>query len=103
MMRHAGLGHPPLFSPSVGRFYRGMLVEIAPGFMGAARQAVHAGDIHAALAKAYAGRPLVEVANLEEAASLKTLDAELMAGSNRMKLFCFLERKRRSGAAGGGA
>src|SRR5262249_15120280 len=26
MQKHAGLSHPPLFAPSVGRFYRGMLV-----------------------------------------------------------------------------
>src|SRR5436305_1178753 len=28
MQKHAGLTHPPLFEPSIGRFYRGMLVEV---------------------------------------------------------------------------
>ncbi len=28
MRVHAGLAHPPVFSPSVGRFYRGMIVEV---------------------------------------------------------------------------
>jgi N-acetyl-gamma-glutamyl-phosphate reductase len=28
MRVHGGLAHPPLFAPSVGRFYRGMLVEL---------------------------------------------------------------------------
>ena len=28
MRVHAGLAHPPLFAPTVGRFYRGMLVQV---------------------------------------------------------------------------
>ena len=28
MQMHAGLAHPPVFAPSVGRFYRGMIVEV---------------------------------------------------------------------------
>jgi N-acetyl-gamma-glutamyl-phosphate reductase len=92
MTRHAGLTRPPLFAPSVARFYRGMLVEL-PLQLWALSGAPKARDLHAALAKAYRGRPLVEVAGLEEAAGLATLDAELMAGSNRMKLFVFANEK----------
>ena len=92
MTRHAGLEHPPLFAPSVARFYRGMLVEL-PLSLWALPKKPSARDIHAALAEAYAGRPLIEVASLEEAAALKTLDAELMAGTNRMKLFVFRNEK----------
>jgi N-acetyl-gamma-glutamyl-phosphate reductase len=88
MTRHAGLAHPPLFAPSVARFYRGMLVEL-PLPLWALPKKPSARQVHAALAEAYPDRPLVEVASLEEAASLKTLDAELMAGTNRMKLFVF--------------
>ena len=90
MMRHAGLSHPPLFSPSVARFYRGMLVEV-PLQSWALPGRPSPRDIHAALASAYPGRPLVEVASLEEAAALKSLDAELLAGSNKMKLFVFAD------------
>ena len=92
MTRHAGLSHAPLFAPSVARFYRGMLVEL-PLSLWALPGKPSARDIHAALAKAYAGRPLIEVASLEEASVLKTLDAELMAGTNRMKLFVFSNEK----------
>jgi N-acetyl-gamma-glutamyl-phosphate reductase len=88
MTRHAGLTHPPLFAPSVARFYRGMLVEL-PLQLWALPGAPKPRDLHAALAEAYRGRPLVEVAGLEEAARLATLDAELMAGTDRMKLFVF--------------
>jgi N-acetyl-gamma-glutamyl-phosphate reductase len=88
MTRHAGLSHAPLFAPSVARFYRGMLVEL-PLHLWALPGKPKPSDLHAALAQAYSGRPLVEVAGFDEAAGLKTLDAELMAGSNRMKLFVF--------------
>jgi len=88
MRLHAGLEHVPLFSPSVGRFYRGMLVEVPlPLWALPGRPSLR--DIHTALASAYPARPLVEVAGLEEAASLKVLDAELLKGSNRLKLFVF--------------
>ena len=69
-----------------------MLVEL-PLSLWALPGKPSARDIHAALAKAYAGRPLIEVASLEEASVLKTLDAELMAGTNRMKLFVFSNEK----------
>ena len=92
MTRHAGLKHPPLFAPSVARFYRGMLVEL-PLQLWALPNKPSARDLHAALTAAYLARPLVEVASLEEAAALKTLDAELMAGTDRMKLFVFSNEK----------
>ncbi|HVZ28041.1 MAG TPA: N-acetyl-gamma-glutamyl-phosphate reductase [Rhizomicrobium sp.] len=92
MTRHAGLKHPPLFAPSVARFYRGMLVEL-PLPLWALPEKPSLRDLHDALTAAYAGRPLIEVASPEEAAALKVLDAELMAGSNRMKLFVFGNEK----------
>ena len=88
MQRHAGLSHPPLFSPSVARFYRGMLVEM-PLQLWAMPNRPSPRDVHTALAGAYRGRPLIEVASLEETASLKVLDAESLAGTNRMKLYVF--------------
>ncbi|HEV7960843.1 MAG TPA: hypothetical protein VGP01_07405, partial [Rhizomicrobium sp.] len=72
----------------VARFYRGMLVEL-PLQLWALPGAPKARDLHAVLANAYAGRPLVEVAGLEESAAVKSLDAELLANTNAMKLFVF--------------
>ena len=63
-----GWRHPPLFAPAVARFYRGMLVEV-PLQLWALPGAPKPRDLHAVLANAYAGRPLVEVAGLEEAAA----------------------------------
>lgn len=88
MQKHAGLSRPPLFAPTVARFYRGMLVEV-PLQLWAMPGRVKPRDLQAVLANAYAGRPLVEVASMEEAAAMKVLDAELLKNSNRMKLFVF--------------
>jgi N-acetyl-gamma-glutamyl-phosphate reductase len=93
MQALAGLAHPPLFAPAVGRFYRGMLVEL-PLQLWALPGTPRPRDLHAVLANAYAGRPLVEVAGLEEAAQLKSLDAELLANTNSMKLFVFANEER---------
>ncbi|HEX4117843.1 MAG TPA: N-acetyl-gamma-glutamyl-phosphate reductase [Rhizomicrobium sp.] len=93
MQALAGLKHPPLFAPAVARFYRGMIVEL-PLQLWALPGAPKPRDIHAVLTNAYPGRPLVEVAGLEEAAKLKSVDAELLANTNRMKLFVFANEER---------
>jgi N-acetyl-gamma-glutamyl-phosphate reductase len=93
MQVHAGLSHAPLFTPNVARFYRGMLVEL-PLQLWALPGRPSPRDLHAALAEAYAGRPLIEVASLEEAAALSSLDAEILAGTNRMRLYVFAGKEQ---------
>jgi N-acetyl-gamma-glutamyl-phosphate reductase len=88
MQKHAGLKHRPLFAPSVGRFYRGMLVEI-PLPLSALPGQPSAKQVHAALAESYRGEKLVQVASLEEAAGKKTLDAEELKDTNRLKIYVF--------------
>ncbi len=88
MQCHAGLAHRPLFAPAVGRYAQGMIVEL-PLQLKALPAAPGLRDLHAALARAYAGEAFVEVASLEEAASLKTLDPEGLNGTNRMRLYVF--------------
>ncbi len=88
MHRHTGLAHRPLFAPSVGRYAQGMIVEV-PLHLKALPAKPHVKDLHAALAAAYAGETFVEVASLEEAARLATLDPEQLNGSNRMRLYVF--------------
>lgn len=92
MRQHAGLAHAPLFQPSVGRFYRGMLVEV-PLHLWALPGNPAPRDIHAALVKAYPDRPLVKVASLEDAGAVKTLDAEILAGTNGLTLYVFGNEK----------
>jgi N-acetyl-gamma-glutamyl-phosphate reductase len=88
MQVHAGLKHPPVFAPSVGRYYRGMIVEIPLQLWALPGQPTLAA-LHDLLAVAYQGEKLVEVAPLADAAAMKTLDAELLKLTNRMKLFVF--------------
>lgn len=92
MTQRGGLKYPPVFSPSVGRYYRGMLVDV-PLQLWAMPKRPAIADLHAVLSEAYAGRPLVEVASLDEAVSLKTLDAEALAGTNKLKLYVFGNEK----------
>jgi N-acetyl-gamma-glutamyl-phosphate reductase len=86
MQRHAGLMHAPIFAPSVARFYRGMIVEV-PLQLWSLSNKPAARDIHAVLAAAYAGEALIDVAPFDETS--ETIDAELLKGTDRMKLFAF--------------
>jgi N-acetyl-gamma-glutamyl-phosphate reductase len=109
MQKHSGLSHPPLFSPMVGRFYRGMIVEV-PLQLWALPGKPTVFDVYLALGEAYRGEKLVEVAEFdasmealrvyregrplpprewEPSAPLQALDAELLKLSNGMKLFVF--------------
>jgi N-acetyl-gamma-glutamyl-phosphate reductase len=92
MQKHSGLAHPPVFEPSIGRFYRGMLVEV-PLQLWALPGKPSAREIHAALLRAYPERPLVKVASLEDAAAVKSLDAEILAGTNGLTLYVFANEK----------
>ncbi len=88
MAVHGGFTGRPLFTPAVGRYAQGMIVEV-PLQTWALPGKPSLKDIHAALAEAYAGERFVEVASLAEANALKSLDPEGLNGTNRMKLFVF--------------
>ena len=92
MTERAGLKHPPVFMPSVGRYYRGMIVEV-PLHLWSLKGTPSSADLHAALADTYKGRPFVEVASLAQSAGLKTLDAEMLKNTNKMKLYVFTNEK----------
>ena len=86
MQVHTGLAHPPVLAPFVGRFYRGMLVEL-PLALWALPGKPTTAAIHQVLADAYRGEALVEVAAADTTAA--SLDAEALKGTNRIKLFVF--------------
>jgi N-acetyl-gamma-glutamyl-phosphate reductase len=88
MQVHAGLAHPPVFSPSVGRFYRGMIVEV-PLQLWALPKMPTVAKIHETIVVAYDDAALIDVARLTDGITLKTLDAESLRGTNRMKLYVF--------------
>ena len=94
MRVHAGLTHRPLFAPTVGRFYRGMLVEVPLQLWSLPGNPSVVG-VHSVLADAYRGEALIDVASLQESAAKKGLDAEDMKDTNRLKLYVFGSEERR--------
>jgi N-acetyl-gamma-glutamyl-phosphate reductase len=99
MQAYAGLAHPPLFAPSVGRFAQGMIVDV-PLQLWALPGKPAPADLHVELTAAYAGEAFVEVASGAECAELQktragaggyvaALDPEALNGTNRLKLFVF--------------
>jgi N-acetyl-gamma-glutamyl-phosphate reductase len=88
MQIHTGMTGRPLFSPSVGRYAQGMIVEV-PLQLWAMPTLPQVSQLHEVLSLAYAGSRFVEVASLAEAASIKTLNPEGLNGTNRLKLFVF--------------
>jgi N-acetyl-gamma-glutamyl-phosphate reductase len=89
MRVHSGLAHAPVFSPHVGRYYRGMIVDVPLALWALPGKPIVV-DLYIALAKAYRGEKLVEVAKMEDGiVIMQNLDAELLKLTNGMKLFVF--------------
>lgn len=88
MKMHGMLSRAPLFSPSVGRFPQGMIVQV-PLHVADLKQGATLETVHAALVDHYAGQSIVEVVPLEESAKLPRVNAVELAGKDTMKLFVF--------------
>ena len=88
MQVYGGLENRPLFAPAVGRYYKGMIVEVPLQLWSLPAQPTLE-EVHAVLQDAFPGGGFVEVASLEEARALKGLDPEGLNGTNRMKLYVF--------------
>ena len=88
MKQHGLLERRPIFSPSVGRFPQGMLVQV-PLYLGDLNGAPSLADVHAALAAHYEGQEIVQVGPLAESAKLARVDPTELAGTDLMKLYVF--------------
>jgi len=88
LAQHGRLERRPLFSPSVGRFAQGMIVQV-PLFLSDLKGTPTLADIHAALAAHYEGQSIVQVVSLQDSAALGRVDAQELAGQDTMKLFVF--------------
>jgi len=96
MQVYTGLERSPVFSPAVGRYRKGMLVEV-PLDLAALPGGPTAADVQACLASAYENEPFVQVASPDEAAAIGTLSPGGLNDTNRMRLHVF------GGAASGQA
>ena len=84
----SGLDHRPLFVPSVGRFHKGMIVQVPlqlwalPGKPGPA-------ELYRVLADYYAGERFITVEPLATTAELDRLEPEDLNGTNELRLYVF--------------
>ncbi|CAN7245633.1 N-acetyl-gamma-glutamyl-phosphate reductase [Rhizobium sp. LjRoot258] len=86
MKIHGLLDRAPIFSPSVGKFPQGMIVQV-PLHLDHLAEGTTLESIHAALVAHYAGQDIVTVVPLEESRKLPRIDAVELAGKDTMKLF----------------
>lgn len=84
IVNRSGLTRAPIFTPNVGRFAQGMLVNI-PLHVDLMSDASLAA-IHHCYDEHYAGQDVVEVVSLKDVAAATRLDPEEMRGTDRMKL-----------------
>ena len=85
--RHSRLKRRPIFTPSVGRFPQGMIVQVplhADQVDGATRAVVHE-----CLAKHYRTGGHVRVVPMDESDALPRIAADMLAGEDRMDLHVF--------------
>ncbi|WP_313591467.1 N-acetyl-gamma-glutamyl-phosphate reductase [Agrobacterium cavarae] len=88
MKSHGLLDRAPLFSPSVGRFPQGMIVQV-PLFAANLKDGTTVETVHSALTQHYTGQDIVKVVPLEESKSIARIDAEELANQDIMKLHVF--------------
>jgi N-acetyl-gamma-glutamyl-phosphate reductase len=86
IMTHTGISRRPIFTPAVGRFAQGMLVNV-PLHLDLMTGKPSMVDVHAALSDHYGSGEIVEVVPLAVSSGLPRLDPEEMTGTDRMKLY----------------
>jgi N-acetyl-gamma-glutamyl-phosphate reductase len=88
MKTHGLLDRAPIFSPSVGKFAQGMIVQV-PLHLDNLAEGTTIESIHAALVAHYAGQDIVTVVPLAESRALPRVNAVELEGKDTMKLFVF--------------
>ena len=91
MTKHTGLNRPVLFSPAVGNYRQGMLVEV-PLHLAALPETPSVERIHGALVEAYQGQRFVEVVDLDASEAMTGIEPEALNGTNIVRLHVFGDR-----------
>ncbi|MDC7674775.1 N-acetyl-gamma-glutamyl-phosphate reductase [Asticcacaulis machinosus] len=84
----SGLESPPVFTPAVGRFAQGMIVEL-PLQLWALPDEPELSRLHEIFAAHYEGETFVKVVPLEESQVTKGLSAELVKDTNNLLIHVF--------------
>jgi N-acetyl-gamma-glutamyl-phosphate reductase len=91
MQTHGLLDRPPVFSPTVGHFLRGMLVSV-PLHTGHLPSRPTGEELHAVYVEHFANEPFVTVRALNDTKALREgayLEPEDLNGTNRLEVFVF--------------
>jgi N-acetyl-gamma-glutamyl-phosphate reductase len=92
---YSNLSRRPIFVPSVGNFRQGMLVSV-PLHLDTLSGKPSGADLHAALAKRYAGSAYVSAMPLENAATKGgRIEPEALNETNQLELYVFASEKHR--------
>jgi N-acetyl-gamma-glutamyl-phosphate reductase len=92
---YSKLARRPIFVPSVGDFRQGMLVSV-PLHLDTLPGKPHGADLHAALAKRYAGSKYVSVMPPDNAAAKSgRIEPEALNETNMLELYVFASEKHR--------
>jgi len=91
MQKYTGLSHPPLFTPAVGAYRQGMLVQV-PLNLWSLPKSVTGRQIFDCLTAHYTGKPHVNVAMFGGEPPAE-LNPEALNGTNQMDLFVFENAK----------
>jgi N-acetyl-gamma-glutamyl-phosphate reductase len=92
---YSKLTRRPIFVPSVGNYRQGMLVSV-PLHLDTLPGKPSAADLHAALARRYAGSTYVSAMPLQNEASKNgKLEPEALNETNRLELYVFASEKHR--------
>src|SRR3984893_2583130 len=90
---YSNLARRPIFVPSVGNYRQGMLVSV-PLHLDTLPGKPSGADLHAALAKRYAGSTCVSVIPLDSAAVKSgRIEPEALNETNRLELYVFASHK----------
>lgn len=90
MRAYSGTSIAPLFTPSVGHFYQGMLVQV-PLFCSQLREGADYDGIYQILSDTYALEPFIDVLEPQAEAALADgfLNATACNGTNRLEIMLF--------------
>jgi N-acetyl-gamma-glutamyl-phosphate reductase len=92
---YSNLARRPIFVPSVGNYLQGMLVSV-PLHLDTLPDKPDGADLHAALAKRYAGSSYVSVMPLDNAAARSgRLEPEALNETNKLELYVFASEQHR--------
>jgi N-acetyl-gamma-glutamyl-phosphate reductase len=87
MTAYSRLAGKPLFTPAVGAFRQGHLVQV-PLHASTLRKSPTGSDVHAVYAAHYAGQRFIDVTPFAPGEA-KVLAPEALAGTNRLEIFVF--------------